>query len=306
MSTNIFQRISRLLPDAVIYVGRVLAHHDDDTSTVELPIGLPVTTVGGGLARGSILRPRGRTVPVGGWAFVRRGVIETHAPDAFAVPVGVGTPPVGTPDPDLVLLVNADDSLAVDQSPYLRMTTFANGAVSSTAQSKYGTRSLLTSAANNSTLVIDSAGAAAQLGTGDCTFEFWAYRLGASAGNGHLMDSWAGNFLIRYVSGELQFYTAGDSLVMNPTFSLPTDQWVHIAVVRVGTTWTLWRDGVLHTTATGMAGAASSGSVNAMYLGGGSGPNDAFNGHVNGARIIKRALYTSTFTPPAGPLSPYV
>lgn len=97
MSSNLFQRISRMLPDAVVYVGRVLAHHDDDTSTVELPIGLTTTAVGGGLARGSLIRPRGRTVPVGGWAFVRRGVIETHAPTPAPEAIAVGapvTPPV--------------------------------------------------------------------------------------------------------------------------------------------------------------------------------------------------------------------
>jgi hypothetical protein len=303
MSTNIFQRISRLLPDAVIYVGRVVEHHADDTSTVELPIGLATTDVGGGLARGSLIRPRGRTVPVGGWAFVRRGVIETHAPDVFGVPVGVGTVPATPIDPNVILLINAEDDPPTDASYYLRDTTLANGAVSSTAQSKYGTRSLLTSAANNSTLVVASAGSAAQLGTADCTFEFWGYRLGASPGNGHLIDSWPDNYLIRYVGGELQFYTAGDSLVMNPAFSWPTDEWVHVRITREGTDWKLWRNGVLHTTVGSKTGAASSGSTNYTYVGGGPGPNDAFEGHLNGVRIVQNvAVNTAAFTPPSGPV----
>jgi hypothetical protein len=102
MMRNAFKLLAGLLPDAPVLVGRVLAHHDDDTSTVELPINLAVTAVGGGVARGSLIRPRGRTVPVGGWAFVRRGVIETRAPDPAPEAISVGAPvappaPSGTP-----------------------------------------------------------------------------------------------------------------------------------------------------------------------------------------------------------------
>jgi hypothetical protein len=96
VSQNLFHRISVLLPDAPVYLGRVLAHHEDDTSTVELPIGLATVSVGGNAARGSLIRPRGRTVPIGGWAFVRRGVIETRAPTPAPNAVSVGAP-VGPP-----------------------------------------------------------------------------------------------------------------------------------------------------------------------------------------------------------------
>lgn len=92
MSANLFLRLARMLPDAAVYVGRVLEHHDDDTSTVELPTNQALTVVGGNVARGSLIRPRGRTVPVGGWAFVRRGVIETRAPDPAPEAISVGAP----------------------------------------------------------------------------------------------------------------------------------------------------------------------------------------------------------------------
>lgn len=99
MSTNLFQKLSQLVPDAPLLVGRVIAHHDDDTSTVELPVNLALTPVGGPVARGALIRPRGRTVPIGGWAFVRRGVIETRAPDNVpqAVSVGVEAGPPAPP-----------------------------------------------------------------------------------------------------------------------------------------------------------------------------------------------------------------
>ena len=78
MTRNLYALLSEVLPDAPVLVGRVIAHHTDDTSTVELPIGV-ATVSNGGLTRGSTIRPRGRTVPVGGWAFVRRGRIENRA-----------------------------------------------------------------------------------------------------------------------------------------------------------------------------------------------------------------------------------
>jgi hypothetical protein len=207
----------------------------------------------------------------------------------------------GGGDPDfssLVLLVNAEDDPPTDASPFARTCTLANSAVSSATQSKYATRSLSTIGANNAALVVDSAGSTAQLGTGDCTLELWGYRNGSAVGSEHLLDAWPDNFLMRYASGELQFYTFGNSLVMNPSFTWATGVWLHIAVVRVGTTWTLYRDGVSHTSVGSMSGAASSGTGNGMYVGGGSGPNDGFNGYINGARITKGvARYTANFTP---------
>jgi hypothetical protein len=98
MSQNLFRQLAALLPDAPVYVGKVLELHDDDTSTVELPIALTTVSVGGGLARGALIRPRGRTVPVGGWAFVRRGVIETRAPDPAPEAISVGAPVAPGPD----------------------------------------------------------------------------------------------------------------------------------------------------------------------------------------------------------------
>lgn len=88
--SNLFQRLRELMPAPPLLVGKVLAHHADDTSTVELPIGLGLTNYGGNVATGALIRPRGRTVPVGGMAFVRAGVIETEAPAGVPVSLQVG------------------------------------------------------------------------------------------------------------------------------------------------------------------------------------------------------------------------
>lgn len=90
MSRNAFQRLAGLLPDAPLLIGRVVRHNFDDTSDVELPIGVATVAVGGGVVRGAIIRPRGTHVPVGSWAFVRRGIIETEAPIGVPMTLPVG------------------------------------------------------------------------------------------------------------------------------------------------------------------------------------------------------------------------
>lgn len=102
MSNNVFQRLRNLLPLPAVLVGTVLEIHDDDTSTVEIPGALPISDYSGNVATGSLIRPRGTSVPVGKKAFVRAGVIETQAPDGAAVPITVGTiitPPPPVPAP---------------------------------------------------------------------------------------------------------------------------------------------------------------------------------------------------------------
>jgi hypothetical protein len=120
VSSNIFSRLARMLPDAPVLVGRVLEHHDDDTSTVELPVETPSTVIGGGVARGSLIRPRGTTVPVGEWAFVRRNVIETRAPDALPLPIEVGSaepsPEGSVWDEGAPLTVNAGATYSLSES----------------------------------------------------------------------------------------------------------------------------------------------------------------------------------------------
>lgn len=98
-SINILQRLRDLVPLPQVYVGTVLEIHDDDTSTVQIP-GPSITDYAGNVAVGSLLRPRGTTVPVGKRAFVRAGVIETQAPDGEIADIEVGiviAPPIVEP-----------------------------------------------------------------------------------------------------------------------------------------------------------------------------------------------------------------
>lgn len=90
MSTNVFARLRALLPQPAVLVGLVVAHNADDTSTIELPLGIGLASYGPGVAAGSLIRARGTQVPVGQNAFVRAGVVESQAPSATPTQITIG------------------------------------------------------------------------------------------------------------------------------------------------------------------------------------------------------------------------
>lgn len=124
MSTNPFVALRKLLPPSPVWIGKVLAHHEeDDTSTVELPTRQGIIPYAGAVQAGAIIRARGRTVPVGQNAFVRDGVIENRAPDGEPTDILIGKvieKPAALafvgPIPDQTLTLAAPFLLALD--PY--------------------------------------------------------------------------------------------------------------------------------------------------------------------------------------------
>ena len=91
MSANLYQRLTRLLPTPSTLVGQVVAQHPtDDTSTVQLPAALAAQPYAPGVAVGSTITARGRTVPVGDYAFVRDGTIVAQAPTGIVSDVVIG------------------------------------------------------------------------------------------------------------------------------------------------------------------------------------------------------------------------
>lgn len=64
---NLWKKFRDLLPSDPLQVGKVIAHNDDGTSTVELP-------------GPTQIRVRGQDVDVDGYAFVQGGQIQGAAP----------------------------------------------------------------------------------------------------------------------------------------------------------------------------------------------------------------------------------
>lgn len=96
---------------------------------------------------------------------------------------------------------------------------------------------------------------------------------------------------------------------LNGTFavgsvSFANNTWNHIAVVRSGTTFTSYINGVADLTFTGLSGALMT-NTSPVVIGAGTTAGDApLNGYISNLRILKgTALYTSNFTPPTAPLS---
>jgi hypothetical protein len=89
--SNAYTRLRALLPPPALLFGKVLSHNeDDDTSLIELPLGVGAETYAPGVTVGQIIKARGRTVPVDQNAFVRNGVVETYAPSGTLTEVEVG------------------------------------------------------------------------------------------------------------------------------------------------------------------------------------------------------------------------
>jgi alpha-tubulin suppressor-like RCC1 family protein len=83
----------------------------------------------------------------------------------------------------------------------------------------------------------------------------------------------------------------------------PGNQWVHYAVVRNGSTFTLYRNGI--STATGTYTGAVTIATNPVYIGapGDTPGSQNFPGYMSDFRIVNgTAVYTANFTPPTAPL----
>jgi hypothetical protein len=187
----------------------------------------------------------------------------------------------------------------------LTISVFGNAQIS-TAQSQYGGASALFDGAGDYIRAPQSANF--QIFGGDSTAEFWI-RYASAAGNQCVMQfdsaSDTNRANISLVSGELVFFTVvgGSSGIRITTTAPSTNTWHHIALVRSGSTITLFVDGVSAGTST--TSVLPTGN---LYWSAGSsassGGTNHFAGYIDDIRVDKgTAHYSSTFTPP-GEFSP--
>ena len=167
-----------------------------------------------------------------------------------------------------------------------------------------GTNDFLTTPSNS----------AFDFGTGDFTVEFWAYvqatsGFAAFVGNrtGDATSTIRWGIYIDSTSSSLttEIYSTSNTqigyIIFQSTF--PRNQWVHCALVRSGTSFRLYQNGVQSSSSI-TSSAAVANSSTAVRIGDfdGSVVSD-LNGYLSNLRIVKgRAVYTSAFTPPTTPL----
>lgn len=146
--------------------------------------------------------------------------------------------------------------------------------------------------------------AALQMGTGDFTIEFWInytslngyptpFSKGYTSAGALLFQTGANNgLMIVYANG---------SAVISETGTGTTGTWIHYALVRNGTTLTLYRNGSSVGSVTNSTNFNNTGN---FAIGDRSGGGTPLNGYLSNFRIVKgTAVYTSSFTPSTSPLT---
>ena len=164
---------------------------------------------------------------------------------------------------------------------------------------------------SNSTGYLSTTSASAfAFGANNFTIEYWSYQFAVSDER-RTIYSYSSNqqFIVGHSSNTVFFAatTSSNSLIGQPTTAAGTlvaNQWNHIAVVRNGSTVTIYINGVSQATASFSTTAIRTDQTT-LYVG-----NDpvtsgrTFNGYLSNVRIVNGvAVYTGNFTVPSAPLT---
>ncbi len=153
--------------------------------------------------------------------------------------------------------------------------------------------------------------AAFSFGTGDFTVEFWVYYPSFSNVDGKMVvdarpTSTNGPFWCFGASGSgvMTFTTMTSGGVTISDTTARTNQWVHYAATRSGTSLRLFANGIQVASATNSHNISSSGLRIGTNAYAGSAPTTQWVGYISNLRIVKgTAVYTSNFTPSTVPLT---
>lgn len=177
------------------------------------------------------------------------------------------------------------------------------GAVLSNTQTAFGSSASFgaTGAANQ---FISTPITQAMQFTGDFTVEFWHFLSSNVADAAPVaIGNNASNTTMAYIA-----YVAGDIFVKGDgqtaatkvsSVAFPLNTWLHIALVKHGTAWTVYRGGVASAPVTINAPWGTEGGL--LYVNGFSSAVTAVNGFIDELRISNIARYLAGFTPPNAP-----
>ncbi len=199
-----------------------------------------------------------------------------------------------------------DATSTTDESDSNHTVSFNGSSDISTAQSKFGGSSLYLPGGNNDHVTI-AGSADFNFGTGDFTIEMWVYR--THTAYGYIFETRGGEdttstdgislYLGSGGNDELRVAVNRSNVIDINQDHQTNDQWQHFAVVREGSTLTLYIDG----TARGSGSNSTDfnrnrpfrlGNIHNASLDGGYG----FQGYIDDFRVTKGlARYTSNFTP---------
>lgn len=228
-------------------------------------------------------------------------------------PVGTFTPPYrGAMIPQVLkdryfsnvsLLLKGDGSIAVDSSSNAAVVTSASGAIISTTVAKFGVSSIYFP--NASSYISIPRNSSNEISTGDFTIEAWVYLNGNCE---FVLFSYA-NDNTQSVIPIINYRIAINSLrpllnSVNVNFQSPTvlatySVWQHHALVRAGSNFTMYLNGISIGTNTNSAALCSVSTSFPIIMGKLLSSGGA-TGYMDDFRLTKGlARYTANFTPPA-------
>ena len=211
----------------------------------------------------------------------------------------------------LVMLLNFNgtngDTTFTDSGPYAFTFTANGNAQLSTTSPKFGSACLLLDGTGDFASTTDAAGL--ELGSSDFTVEFWMNPT-ANSGTRTLFgkrgdNTGQGFVLVRNNGTTPEVFlsstgTSWDTSISSST-TISTATWYHVAVVRLGSTVTLYLDGA-NVGSTTFSGALNNNSSSVRI--GGDSNGSQFNGKMDCLRVKREAVYTAAFTPPSSELTP--
>lgn len=208
-----------------------------------------------------------------------------------------------TLDPYTYLLLHMDGdnngTVFTDSSRFARTMTRGGDTKTVTAQSKFGGSSALFDGTGD---YLSNADANIALGAGDFTVDLW-FRISASVSSVLFDTQTIGGALARTNSialnvsaaRELLLYHNSGNRIVSSALTLNT--WYHVAIVRNGSTTTMYINGTSAGTTTAITANISTAS---MVIGMNAQSSAAFfNGYIDELRVSPGiARWTANFTPP--------
>lgn len=158
---------------------------------------------------------------------------------------------------------------------------------------------------NGTSQLISAPANAAFNFTGNFTAECWVNTstiTNATQPTLFTIGSDASGLIVGFYSGTFYCYMLGNGALMSAA-TLPLNQWVHVAWVRVSGVNTLYLNGVSSATASVSGTLSSTGGVTVGKTGSSGTALNYFQGSVSNFRVNNTALYTANFIPPTSALT---
>ena len=209
---------------------------------------------------------------------------------------------IGGNDVYTYMLLHMDGTDAATTFPHasvanpfnLSAASVAGNAQVDTAQSKFGGASLLLdNSGDYLTFTINDA----TVITADYTIDMWVRSAGLNVAD-YLFSAISGSMTLNTSSnGSISYSDSVSGLISCGAGSITTNTWNHIAVVRSGSTTTVYVNGTScgsDATSSGAITFASGSTIEIGSVGGGT----VWNGWIDEVRFSETARWTTTFTPP--------